>query len=219
MKITDIALTLLKTGKNLLRVQTDAGVEGWAEAPGPNRIIPGREAVFSAYLDQVIKPALVGENPLAIDRHWNALALGRGEVFHRVPGWAVGIIDVALWDLMGKETGQPVFRLLGGAARTAIPLYWSTGSGWQMEPDEMLGQVKAGWDGVPRLQDPDGLARLAPRHRAGQGLRDVPARARLPRARDLPRIRCQQRLLRLDGHPARAALRGARHQSLRGADS
>lgn len=50
MKITDITLTPLRMGKNLLRVQTDAGVEGWAEALGPNRIIPGREAVFSAYL-------------------------------------------------------------------------------------------------------------------------------------------------------------------------
>ena len=59
MKITDITLTPLRMGKSLLRVQTDAGVEGWAEAPGPNRIIPGREAVFSAYLEQVVKPALV----------------------------------------------------------------------------------------------------------------------------------------------------------------
>jgi len=146
MKITAITLAPLKMGKNLLRIQTDAGVEGWAEAPGPNRIIPGREAVFGAYLEQVIKPTLIGENPLEIDRHWNTLALGRGEVFHRMPGWVVGIIDIALWDLMGKETGLPVFRLLGGAARTSIPLYWSTGSGWRMEPPEMLDRVKSGWN-------------------------------------------------------------------------
>ena len=145
MKITDISLTQLKMGKNLLRIQTNSGVEGWAEAPGPNPIIPEREAVFAAYLEQVIKPTLVGENPLEIDRHWNTLALGRGEVFHRLPGWVVGVIDIALWDLMGKEAGLPVFRLLGGAARTTIPLYWSTGSGWRMEPSEMLDQVKAGW--------------------------------------------------------------------------
>ena len=63
-----------------------------------------------------------------------------------MPGWVVGIIDVALWDLMGKETGLSVYRLLGGAARTTIPLYWSTGSGWGMEPTEMLDRVKAGWD-------------------------------------------------------------------------
>ncbi len=69
MKITGITLTPLKTRKNLLRIQMDAGVEGWAEAPGPNRIIPEREAVFRAYLEAIIKPALVGENPLEIDRH------------------------------------------------------------------------------------------------------------------------------------------------------
>ena len=219
MKITDVTLTPLKTRKNLLRIQTEAGIEGWAEAPGPNRIIPEREAVFSAYLERVIKPTLVGENPLEIDRHWNTLALGRGDVFHRMPGWVVGIIDVALWDLMGKETGLPVFRLLGGAARTTIPLYWSTGSGWQIEPPEMLDRVTAGWDlgfrafkirmdwhGWRQDINPDKdfeMFRLVREFLAPE---------------ILPRVRCQQRVLRLDGHPARAPLRGARHQSLRRAD-
>lgn len=144
--MTDITLTPLRTRKNLLRIQTETGIEGWAEAPGPNRVMPERQAVFAAYLEQVIKPTLVGENPLDIDRHWNTLALGRGEIFHRIPGWVVGIIDVALWDLMGKEVGLPVFQLLGGAARTTIPLYWSTGSGWRLEPAEMVGRVRDGWD-------------------------------------------------------------------------
>jgi len=54
--------------------------------------------------------------------------------------------NVALWDLFGKETGLPVHTLMGGAARTTIPLYWSTGSGWQMQPEEMLDLVKQGWD-------------------------------------------------------------------------
>ncbi len=138
MKITDITLTALKTGKNLLRIQTDAGVEGWAEANGRH--------VFAAYLEAVIKPALVGENPLDIGRHWDTLALGRGEGFHKLPGAVVGSVDVALWDLLGKETGQPVFTLMGGATRKEIPLYWSTGSGWKMQPEEMLEKVREGWD-------------------------------------------------------------------------
>ncbi len=58
----------------------------------------------------------------------------------------VGVIDVALWDLLGKETGQPVYNLMGGAARTTIPLYWSTGSGWKFTPQEMLDIVKVGFD-------------------------------------------------------------------------
>ena len=138
MKITDITLTPLKTGKNLLRIQTDAGVEGLAEAAGRN--------VFGAYLEASIKPALVGENPLDIGRHWDTLALGKGERFYKLPGAVVGTVDVALWDLLGKEAGLPVYTLMGGATRTEIPLYWSTGSGWKMQPEDMLEKVREGFD-------------------------------------------------------------------------
>ncbi len=140
MKIIDITSTPLTIGKDLLRVETDAGVEGWAEVPGRNN------AVFDAYLEGSIKPALIGEDPRLIDRHWETLALGRGEQVYRLPGWVVGVVDVALWDLLGKETGLPVHTLMGGARRTTIPLYWSTGLGWRMQPEEMLALVKDGWE-------------------------------------------------------------------------
>ena len=147
MKITDITVTHLKTGKGLLRVQTDAGVEGWAESPGTNPGVPGKNgAIFEADLESVIKPVLIGEDPLQIERHWETLALGKDDRLFKLPANVVGVIDVALWDLMGKETGLPVYTLMGGAARTDIELYWSTGSGWQMQPDEMLALVQKGWD-------------------------------------------------------------------------
>ncbi len=147
MKITDITVTPLRTRKGLLRIQTDAGVEGWAEAPGVNRVVPGRNsAVFEAYLESIIKPAIVGEDPLQIDRIWETLALGKDDRLYNVPAPVVGVIDVALWDLMGKETGLPVYALMGGAARKVIKLYWSTGSGWKFTPQEMLDVVKTGWD-------------------------------------------------------------------------
>ncbi len=147
MKITDITVTPLETGKGLLRIQTDAGVEGWAEAPGRNRVVPGRNStVFEAYLDSIIKPVLIGEDPRLIDRHWETLALGKDDRLFKLPANVVGVIDVALWDLLGKEAGMPVHMLMGGAARTTIPLYWSTGSGWKMQPEEMLDLVKKGWD-------------------------------------------------------------------------
>jgi D-arabinonate dehydratase/D-galactarolactone cycloisomerase len=147
MKITDITATPLKTGKALIRVQTDAGVEGWSEGPGVNKIVPGRNgSVFEAYLESIIKPTLIGENPLEIDRHWETLATGKEDRLYKLPAGVVGVIDVALWDLLGKETGQPVYNLMGGAARTTIPLYWSTGSGWKFTPQEMLNIVKVGFD-------------------------------------------------------------------------
>lgn len=146
MKITDITVTPLKIRKSLVRVQTDAGVEGWSEAFGATPPSSGRKSIFEAYLENVIKPVLVGEDPLQIDRHWETLTFGREDRMYKVPANIVGIIDVALWDLMGKETGLPVYTLMGGAARTTLPLYWSVGSGWRMQPEEMLEKVKEGWD-------------------------------------------------------------------------
>jgi L-alanine-DL-glutamate epimerase-like enolase superfamily enzyme len=168
MKITDITLTPLSIGKSLLRVQTDAGIEGWAEGPGFNPVVPGRNgAVFAAYLETIIKPVLIGEDPLQIDRHWETLANGKEDRLYKLPASVVGIIDVALWDLFGKETGQPVYTLMGGAARTRIPLYWSVGSGWNLSPEEMLAAVRTGhelgfqafkirmdWKGWRQDQDP-----------------------------------------------------------------
>ena len=146
MKITDITLTPLKIRKTLVRIQTDAGVEGWAEVFGANPPSSGRVSVFEAYLENVIKPVLVGEDPLQIERHWESLTFGRDERAYRVPANVVGVIDVALWDLFGKETGLPVYALMGGAARTRLPLYWSVGSGWRMQPEEMLEKVQEGWE-------------------------------------------------------------------------
>ena len=140
MKITAITATPLTLGKSLLRVETDAGIEGWAEVPGRNN------RVFDGYLEGMIAPALVGEDPRLIDRHWETLALGRDERFFKLPGWVVGVVDVALWDILGKDTGLPVHTLMGGARRTTIPLYWSTGSGWRMQPEEMLSLVRDGWE-------------------------------------------------------------------------
>ena len=147
MKITDITTTPLKTGKSLVRVQTDSGVEGWSEGPGVNKVVPGRNgSIFEAYLESIIKPTLIDENPLEIDRHWETLATGKEDRLYKLPASIVGVIDVALWDLLGKETGQPVYNLMGGAARTTIPLYWSTGSGWKFTPQDMLDIVKVGFD-------------------------------------------------------------------------
>jgi D-arabinonate dehydratase/D-galactarolactone cycloisomerase len=58
----------------------------------------------------------------------------------------VAAVNIALWDLTGKATGLPVYQLLGGAARTTIPLYWSVGAGWQKSPDQMVADVQRGYD-------------------------------------------------------------------------
>ncbi len=153
MKITDIQIDRLKPPENpaagtpfvgrpgrlLVRVFTDEGITGIAEGSRGY-------GVFSAYLDEIIKPLLVGMDPLQPRRIWELLSLGDGERATRLPSQIVGSIDVAIWDIMGKAAGMPLHKLLGGAARTEIPLYWSRGSGWRKSPGEMLEEVQEGYE-------------------------------------------------------------------------
>ena len=118
MKITDITATPLTTGKSLVRIHTDVGIEGWAEGPGYNKIIPSQNVVvFNAYLESVVKPVLIGEDPLQIDRHWETLAMGKDEYFYQLPASVVGVIDIALWDLKARSASRPLWRFLGGSNR------------------------------------------------------------------------------------------------------
>ena len=153
MKITDIRIDRLKPpatasggtpfvgrpGRLLVRVFTDEGVTGIAE--GSRGF-----GVFNAYLEDVIRPLLIGVDPLQPRRIWELLALGDGERATRLPSAIVGSIDVAIWDIMGKAAGMPLHKLLGGAARTEIPLYWSRGNGWRKSPGEMLEEVQEGFE-------------------------------------------------------------------------
>ena len=67
---------------------------------------------------------LLGKDPSAIDRLWADMFLAVS-----YSGWAgaeiraISAVDIALWDLMGKVTGQPIYKLLGGASRPSIRLY------------------------------------------------------------------------------------------------
>ncbi|MBI4219949.1 MAG: mandelate racemase/muconate lactonizing enzyme family protein [Chloroflexi bacterium] len=141
MKITDIRTDLLKNGRMLLRVYTDQGIVGLAEAPGRT------PKVTAAYFEEQIKPLLVGRDPRQTNQIWEVMFFGPQEGFPpRLPIQVVGAIDIACWDILGKSTAMPCFDLLGGAARTKIPLYWSVGNGWKKTPEQMLADVKPGWE-------------------------------------------------------------------------
>ena len=148
MKIVKITSTPLSIGKSLVRIETDSGITGYSEAFSSNAPSSNCKSsiIFDTYLEEYINPLLIGENPLEIDRHWETLALGKSDKLYKLPAQIVGTIDIALWDILGKETGQPIHRLMGGPARKNIPLYWSVGSGWKMNPEDMLNKVKEGWN-------------------------------------------------------------------------
>jgi D-galactarolactone cycloisomerase len=100
----------------LVEVETDEGVSGFGEVYGPAK--PNR-AVVEAYA-----PLLVGEDPLAIERHWERLYNHFRD--HGRKGLAVQAqsgIDIALWDVKGRATGMPIHVLMGGPMRDRVQAY------------------------------------------------------------------------------------------------
>ncbi len=102
----------------LIEVHTDEGLTGLGS------VFTSEELVRGAL--SVLEPLFAGENALEPERvgeklHQNTFWLGRGgSVTHAISG-----IDIALWDLLGKATSQPVGRLLGGRYRERVRPYAS----------------------------------------------------------------------------------------------
>jgi L-alanine-DL-glutamate epimerase-like enolase superfamily enzyme len=102
----------------LVAVFTDEGITGWGSSFTNDQLV-------RAALD-VLKPLYLGENPLEPERvseklHANTFWMGRGGTLtHAISG-----IDIALWDILGQATGQPVGRLLGGRYRDRVRPYAS----------------------------------------------------------------------------------------------
>lgn len=119
MKITAIESITLEAYPNVLwvHVHTDAGIVGLGET------FYAVEPVI-AHLHQTIAPYLLGQDPRAIDRHSRHMLynyLGFKSVGAEMR--AASAIDIALWDILGQLTGQPIYQLLGGASRKRVRTY------------------------------------------------------------------------------------------------
>lgn len=106
-----------KTETVLIEVFTDAGITGIGGASRYN----GPEAM-KEYLDNVIKPIIVGKNPFDVE------TLAAGITGHGGGGAWAGV-DTALWDIIGKTKGLPLYKLLaaGTEPRTRLRVYASGG--------------------------------------------------------------------------------------------
>jgi L-alanine-DL-glutamate epimerase-like enolase superfamily enzyme len=132
----------------ILRIETEDGLVGWGE--GKNAA--GSAGTYGALvhmLNHEIAPILVGRNAGDIGPIWDLLYNGsRAESAaregHAMPqiarrGMAVAAIsavDIALWDILGKHLGQPVWQLLGGRKADRLPAYAS--GGWA--PEDKIGE-------------------------------------------------------------------------------
>lgn len=127
MKISAVETFLLHpgSGKNLLfaRVETEDGLYGWGEA----YVTKGKEPVIEDCIRRMV-PHVVGQSAYGI-RHlgqvmFDDFAIRRASM-ELLSAWSA--IEIALWDILGKRTGQPVYNLLGGASRERVRVY---ANGW-----------------------------------------------------------------------------------------
>ncbi len=103
----------------LVEVHTDAGITGIGSCSGNG-------TVLECIIERVLKPLLIGMDPLAIDEVWDK-AYFRGGV-RAFGSRGVGVValsgvDIALWDIVGKAKGMPVYELLGGKCRDQVEVY------------------------------------------------------------------------------------------------
>lgn len=118
VKISRIETIRLGEYPNLLfvRLHTDAGLTGLGET------YFGAQAV-EAYIHETAAPLLLGTDPLHIERHARALHGYLGYASSGAETRGNSALDIALWDIFGKVTGQPLHQLLGGPSRDRIRVY------------------------------------------------------------------------------------------------
>lgn len=157
----------------LVRIDTDKGITGWGE--GKNAAgSSGTYAALVTLINKEFAPRLIGKDPRDIAVIWDELYNGvrahhattRGHVAPDLPRRGTNIaamsgIDIALWDILGKSLGQPVWRLLGGRKAKSMPAYAS--GGWanaETIGDQLAGYIdKGGFKAVKmRVGAMDGTA-------------------------------------------------------------
>jgi len=124
LKITGLKTFVVNVGSVnwvFVKIHTNQGLTGLGEGS-----VTSKEATIAEAIREHER-FLVGKDPTEIERLWQAM--------FRYPRWrggpvlnsAISAVEIALWDILGKAVGLPVYRLLGGACRDRIRMYVHAG--------------------------------------------------------------------------------------------
>jgi len=133
----------------LVRVHTDAGIIGLGEASCTPFWSGEDHATAKHYIDDTLAPVLIGKDPRDIEPLSRTMdRLLAGNVFTK------SALQMAFWDILGKEAGLPLYRLWGGLVRETVPLKFSISgaspteaariAGWAVEQGFKTVKVKVG---------------------------------------------------------------------------
>jgi galactonate dehydratase len=137
MQVTQITPFLVDSGGSktwlFVKVQTDEGLVGWGEAYTQ----ADRDRAIMAHLEEMGRH-LIARSPFAIKHFSSVMYLDYALRRPAMDFWsALSALEHALWDIVGKACGQPVYNLLGGPCRDRIRVYangWSEGA---KSPEEL----------------------------------------------------------------------------------
>ena len=123
IRITAVDTFLVEGNCCFVKISTNEGITGLGEGS-----ISDNKVGTIAQCIKDLEGHLIGKNPTDIEYLWQGL--------YRWNRWHVGVlfstalsaIDIALWDILGKVAGLPIYKLLGGAARDKVRIY-AAGSG------------------------------------------------------------------------------------------
>jgi galactonate dehydratase len=155
VKITRLESIFVRPRWHFLKMHTDEGIVGLGEP-----IVEGRARTVATAVGE-LGEYLIGQDPRRIEHHWQVMYRG---AFYRggpVLVSAISGVEQAMWDILGKSLGVPVYQLLGGAVRDRVRVYAHCAI---TEPDEaasalapLLAQgytaIKGGIDAPVRIID------------------------------------------------------------------
>lgn len=132
-KLSKVYGTVYDAEAVIVKIHTDEGITGYGEAdPMPPFTDDSPAGVMVAIRDY-FGPRLLNEDPRRI-----ALLSAKMDQLMHGNYTAKGAVDMALYDILGKERSTPLYALLGGLYQTKIPLLWPLGSG---SPEEDIQQI------------------------------------------------------------------------------
>jgi galactonate dehydratase len=114
LRITRVETHVLRIGRRAAfpccRIETAEGIHGWGEATSP----PTTPAIITQIGES--GKLLIGKSAFDIEGHWTEMYTAEFNTLGGTLFAAMSAIDMALWDIVGKKLGVPVYKLLGGRA-------------------------------------------------------------------------------------------------------